>query len=219
MAPAYGAERVTGVVRGAEAVYIRRGPGTEYPAFATLLRGAEVEVQGITGAWAAVRTASGERGYVHIAFLELPGGATVPRLTPPETQAAISPSPTAPAAGGSAPAPEGNVPARPQEEIAAQHPQLAKPSPPPAGRAEAGPPADDLRADMQRLLHLTEEVHRHVVQQRAQVPPAEVPVAASDAPGVASTLALAGAGLLVGFLIGTVYGRRQERGQRTRVRF
>ncbi len=219
LAAAHGAERVAGVVRAAEAVYLRRGPGTEYPAFATLLRGAEVEVQGITGAWAAVRTASGERGYVHVAFLDLPAGATLPHVTPPGPAATIPPSATASGASSGAAAPEGTAQARPEEEIAAPRPQLARPSPTAAGRVEAAAPTDDVRADLQRLLHLTEELHRHVVQQSAQSPPAGVPVPASEAPGVAATLALAGAGLLVGFLIGAAYGRRQERGQRTRVRF
>jgi uncharacterized protein YraI len=76
-------------------------------------------------------------------------------------------------------------------------------------------PSEDVRSELRRVLRLTEDVHREVVGRGRGMGPQGVP----DAPGVPTTLALAGAALVVGFLIGTAYGRRQERNRRTRVRF
>jgi hypothetical protein len=54
------------------------------------------------------------------------------------------------------------------------------------------------------------------VEAPAPVPAMVEPPATLD---VGPSLALAGVGLVVGFLIGTFYGARQERNRRTRVRF
>jgi hypothetical protein len=84
--------------------------------------------------------------------------------------------------------------------------------------AAQGGAADDVRSDVQRVLRLTEEIHRQVTVDNARGSDARRG-GVDDAPGVASTLALAGAGVLVGFVLGAAYGRRQERNRRTRVRF
>ena len=76
------------------------------------------------------------------------------------------------------------------------------------------PPSGSDEADLRRVLRLTEEMHREVVGRHTSAQ-----TGSSDAPGVATTLALTGAGLVIGFLIGTVSGRYQERNRRNRVRF
>jgi hypothetical protein len=102
----------------------------------------------------------------------------------------------------------------PTEPVRAEAPQAPPPKAPIPRVADRTPSSDSDEADLQRVLRLTEEMHREVVG-RHSGPPA----ATSDAPGVASTLALTGAGLVIGFLIGTVSGRYQERNRRNRVRF
>lgn len=249
------AESVRAVVRGADALYIRRGPGIDSPAFATLVKGTEVEVEGVVDSWALIRTTRGERGYVHRTFLALPPGTELSQLPRPEgtipPAPAASPSPMAapprPTAVNSAamptrPATEARptatatpvasaqatpetraVPAEPPTpspldvEIASLRARLAalQAVATPAGTGTPEDEASDLRADLQRLLRLTEEVRN----QLTVPPPAPPPIEQTQPPDLASTLALAGAGLVLGFLIGTVYGRRQERNRRTRVRF
>jgi hypothetical protein len=53
----------------------------------------------------------------------------------------------------------------------------------------------------------------------AAVPPVPAMVEPPAALDVGPSLALAGVGMVVGFLVGTFYGQRQERNRRTRVRF
>src|SRR5574337_1505652 len=77
----------TAVITGAEHVFIRRGPGTEFPPFATLSQGATVEIQEMLGEWARIRTVTGQSGYVRSTFLS-PIGERPP--APPPPRAAVS---------------------------------------------------------------------------------------------------------------------------------
>jgi SH3-like domain-containing protein len=85
------------VVTGAERVVVRRGPGREFPPFASVSRGESVDVQEIKGEWARISTRRGEAGYVNSTFLALPGehdrraapvGATATRTSAIPTVAA-----------------------------------------------------------------------------------------------------------------------------------
>ena len=54
-----------------EQLYVRRGPGAEFPPFATLGRGDRVEVHEVRGEWARIVTGNGQTGYVRSDFLSL----------------------------------------------------------------------------------------------------------------------------------------------------
>jgi hypothetical protein len=213
-APAYGVGGTIGTVRGAEALYVREGPGTEFKAFETLLKGAEVEVQKVEGSWAEVRTASGRTGYVHATFLELRG--PTPSPAPAQHQGPPAAAPAAAQADAN--------PSLVQDAAPVQPTPVA---PTPASRvdspAAAEPPAgskDELLWDVRRILRLTEEMHGEV-SKRPGIGTSSAPAMeeSAEAPGVASTLALIGIGILFGFILGSLYGRRVERNRRTRVRF
>ena len=211
-AAARGEPPAVAVVRGAELVYLRRGPGTSHQAFRTVARGTEVTVETIEGSWARIRTAEGETGYVNSSFLEIESGAVPADSTEEPTR---EPALEAAAAALPSPTPQASADARakPVEEARASANSDPRTS---AAPSESG---GDVRADVRRLLALTEEMHRQVVGERALPIPAPYSGTSREAPGAASTLALTGAGLVVGFLIGTGYGRYQERNRRNRVRF
>jgi len=184
------AQPVTGTVRGVEAINVRRGPSAETAAFAVLHRGAQVVVDEQAGEWMRVALASGERGWVNAAFLDLPSGATVASAS-----AVVAGSP----AGSPTPSSIDDELARLRERLASLESSVA---PPPAATPVA------------------------VVAESMAVPPTQAPslptvavVASSDTFDVGPALALAGVCFVVGFLLGTFYGQRQERRGRSRVRF
>jgi hypothetical protein len=102
-------------------------------------------------------------------------------------------------------------------------PTAPAPTPRVVPPAAAEPPPgtkDELLWDVKRILRLTEEMHGEM--SKRPVTGANAAAAMEDsarAPGVASTLALIGIGILFGFILGSLYGRRVERNRRTRVRF
>jgi hypothetical protein len=204
------AEPVVATVRGAEALYVRRGPGTEYPAFATLEKGEQVQPQSRSGAWVLVRIPSGEEGYVHGNFLDLPAGA---QLSGTEEPAAPAESSEPTHAESPPPAVDVAVDVASEQPAAPMIPAPAPPATPSVGDL-AG-----LQADVQRLLRLTEEVHDELATPPTLGPTNGSAVGYDQTPDPGPILALAGAGLVLGFMLGTVYGRRQERNRRTRVRF
>jgi SH3 domain-containing protein len=191
------ATTVAGTIKGAEAVNVRRGPGPDTPAIVSLHRGAKVQVEARVGQWALVVLESGERGYVNAAFVELAPGVTIPAAPPPD--AAVDTPPPA-----------------------------ATPEPTATGVAAAPPAIDqELAALRERLATLEASVGQpgaagaHARAEGAAEPPPVVPTMVEPPASldVGPSLALAGVGLLVGFLFGTLYGQRQERNRRSRVRF
>lgn len=189
---------VPGVIKGADAVNLRRGPGPETAAIVALHRGARVQVEERVGQWALIVLESGERGYVNAAFVELAPGATIP-VAPPTAGAGetLLATPEATATGAAAPAPPAI-----DRELAALRERLAS-----------------LEASMQHpaagdTAHSA--AHEDVAPAPPAVPTMVEPPATLD---VGPSLALAGVGFLIGFLFGTLYGQRQERNRRTRVRF
>src|SRR5437870_3286473 len=58
------AQSGTAVVTGADRVFVRRGPGSEFAPFATVDKGSTVEVRSVQGEWALIVTAGGQSGYV-----------------------------------------------------------------------------------------------------------------------------------------------------------
>jgi hypothetical protein len=83
------AEAGRSMVVGAGRLYVRRGPGTEFPPFATLTKGDTVEVQEMQGEWARIMTGSGLTGYVRSNFLILAGEHRKPPALP-----VLPPTPT-----------------------------------------------------------------------------------------------------------------------------
>jgi hypothetical protein len=61
----------TEAVVTARRLFLRRGPGTEFPPYSTIGEGSTVRVQEFHGKWARVTTSSGQTGYVHGDFLRL----------------------------------------------------------------------------------------------------------------------------------------------------
>jgi Bacterial SH3 domain len=191
---------VSASVRGVEAVNVRRGPGPETPAFVALTRGAHVLVEEVNGQWARVTLESGETGYINAAYLTLEPGATFP---PPSTPTATpspegSPPQVDPLSAGAVETPGRDALERQLAQLRDRLNALESAvSTPPAGEPTVGAAG---------------EAARPAAPLPTSVPP-------PDQLDIGPSLALAGVGLVVGFLLGTVYGQRQERHRRSRVRF
>jgi uncharacterized protein YraI len=189
----------TATVRGVEAVNVRRGPGPETASFAMLRKGARVRVEAISGSWAQVTLASGERGYINVAYLDIPAG--VPTLAEP-TAAETGATPSV-----ATPAPAAETPAAGQME---QRLEQALERIRALESARTTPSAADPESTPDRLAETP--IPRGV----------ELPTPGddfSDLREIGPALALAGVGFVVGFLLGVAYGQRQERHRRSRVRF
>lgn len=210
----------TAIVTGAERVYVRRGPGTEFPPFGTLPQGTKVEVQEMTGEWSRVVTPRGEVGYMHSNFLAPEGEAS--------RRAAETPSAGAAPAGADAAALaalternkslEAQLSAL-QEELSAAKSRASEPPPAPATPALA-PDAEALHAQLERLATAVEAIDRRL-DDGAGRGGATASTPLQGKPPMVSPTAwlLGGFGLLVGWLLGAAYGRNQERGRRSRIRF
>lgn len=208
-AAAYAA--ATATVRGADSVNVRRGPSLDSPAFFSLAKGSSVSVDKIADGWALVTLANGQQGYVKAVFLDVPAG--IEKVAAPSGPAAATPSiaptvaPTTADAHTDAQRAEllEREVAQMRERLAAIESAVATPVPVHPTPAEVGQVVEGQpRSD-----------------ESTQVAGALLPtVAAAPDPGeMGPSLALAGVGVLIGFLLGTVYGRRQERNRRSRVRF
>lgn len=195
-----GGQPLQGTIISAEAVNVRRAPGTDSPAFIAVRRGATVRVEERSGQWARVTLASGESGYVNVAFIEVAPDATIPiAVDPTPADGATTPSLT-----GVPTATVGAAPPAIDRELADLRSRLAslEASLEQAGGASPTPTSTpQIPTDGDPVPPL---------------PPVVEPPATLD---VGPSLALAGVGFVVGFLFGTFYGQRQERNRRTRVRF
>ncbi len=227
--PAWGQGNAA-VVTGTERVFVRRGPGTEFPPFATLTKGSAVEVQEMQGEWSRVKTASGQVGYVHSNFLALPSEARSGAVaeTPhaqPTPQPTVRPVARADAATLSALSEknkglEAQLSAL-QDELTALKSRAAQPTTAAPTAVPASSDAEELRAEIKRLTAAVEGLQRH----SGGAPPSnDAPATSAAAEGpersVPSTALLLGAvGLLLGWLGGAAYGRSKERGRRSRIRF
>lgn len=212
------ADAVPAVVGGAEALNIRRGPGTEHPAFARLDRGQQVEVTKVVGSWASVRTQGGTEGWVQKQYLVFSGDQPRAEEPPPAVRTPASNR------VDELQQLKDDV-ARLTTERDALRAQLASPSP--AAVSADAAKADPLRmqADVQQLLQLTQELRQMVASQgdRGSSAPASASESAAGSAENDSWLLSNGwvltTSLIVGVLGGMVYGRAQERRRRNRIRF
>ena len=217
----------TAVVTGSQRVFVRRGPGTDFPAFATLTRGSVVEVQAMQGEWSRVKTAGGQVGYIHSNFLALPNEAGSAAAS--EARGA-HPTPQPPSradAGGLTTLTEKNTALEAQvkalqEELTALKSRPAPPAEPAPTAVAASADTEALRAELKRLTAAVEGLQS---RGGGNVPSSDAP-ATGAAPAEASersvpstALVLGAVGLLLGWLLGAAYGRNQERGRRSRIRF
>ena len=224
-------------VRGAEVVNVRQAPSTGSPVLLSLPKGREVTVEKVVGDWAVITLAGGRRGYIRTIYLALPTGIEVVAGPPAtvEISPRVLPAVTPPRAASWSPTPPPTVSAMPT-----QTPATAGT---PSADAEA-PGGTGLQREVAELRHRLAALESAVVATQpgapaatregsGPTPPATVgepePTRAQVfAPTVAQlpnpeeigpSLAMAGVGLVIGFLLGGAYGRRQERNRRTRVRF
>jgi hypothetical protein len=93
----------------------------------------------------------------------------------------------------------------------------ASPSGEPAGQRRLEHLVESLRADVKQLAEAMRDSGS--VASAPPATPVRVGVTTVDATESGSLLGLSIIGLVAGFILGAIYGRRQERGRRTRVRF
>ncbi len=181
-----------GRVEGAEALNVRSAPGLDSDTVGSLRRGEAVEVRAVEGKWARIKYRDGE-GWVFARFIASQEGA-------PDV---LSPTPNATAAATAVPG----------IDDAAQPPTASITA---ADAATASAEAvGAIRADVDRILTLTEAMHHELERQRNSPPSAS---SGEDGISFQSGFGLLALGAVVGFLIGTILGRQQERRGRPRVR-
>ncbi len=219
LAGAAWAEANAGVVSGAERVVIRRGPGKQYPPVAALGRGSRVEVQEVHGQWARIVTARGEKGYVKRSYLVIAGEherhaaqapAATPVATPHESTAAALQ-----AATERNKSLETELQNLRQELTDLKSRAQATPALPPNA---VSPPMEQLHTELTRLTAAVEQLQRRLDTQPV-ADPAPSSLDGSSPPVSATSVLFAMIGILVGWLVGGTYGRKQERGRRSRIRF
>lgn len=216
------------VVEGTTQLFIRRGPGTDFPPFATLTGGSQVEVQERRGSWARVTTASGQVGYVHTKYLRvLEDEAAKPTATKPTTPqptvAATSPRPTRPASAPMTPT------RRRRAAEAAATPTDPSPTPDTTDTSSPAPtetrpwlpakPANgNVQREIERLSEAVEALNRRL-DQRFPLPDGITTPPGDATAGVSGGAVLLGlVGVFVGWFLGATYQRNKERGRRSRIR-
>ncbi len=190
----------TGRIQNANTVNVRSGPGVEHSATGKLRRGESVEVEAVVGKWARVQHGGGE-GWVFASFVSMP--AVSPETPPPAATPEPSPAIIA----------EGEVASGEGPEIAGAPDSMSNANAPSVAEQQF---PEDVRADIDRILTLTEAVHHDLERQRNTSP--------IGSPGGSGVSLQAGLGLLAlgglfGFFVGGVLGRQHERQGRPRVRF
>ncbi|MFN8627960.1 MAG: SH3 domain-containing protein [Candidatus Binatia bacterium] len=214
----------TAVITGAEHVFIRRGPGTEFPPFANLSQGATVEIQEMRGEWARVQTATGQSGYIRSTFLTLVG-----ERSPAVLSARAVASTATPAARE---VPTVSAPSTHPRTASTEQPWRQPQPPAQQGQVDTTPLAtaavpaatselEKLHGDVARLTTTVEQLQQRLAADapKENVPPVPTPSADAGSRVMTTTaILLTAIGLCVGWLLGNAYGRRHERGRRPRVR-
>jgi SH3 domain-containing protein len=198
----------TAQISGIEKVYLRAGPGTDSPPLGVLNGGDQVNVLGVEGSWTKVETRDGRVGFVYRRYVvpELEGSAA--QVAP---EAAVPPGnlAAAPTAALPAPSPTETV-AAPKDELSAELANL---------RAEVA----DLKQKVQEKADQAGDAQGPSGGSLSSI--SQAPVSAPAAPPASSArdqgvgvLAVAFLSLLVGWVLGSAFGRRRSRSQRPRLR-
>jgi hypothetical protein len=227
------------VIRGPERAFLRRGPGTEFQAYATVENGEQVTVDEVTGTWALVHLSGGQSGYVHAAFLFYADGQPVLVATTPTSgpaaaataaptmavPATVAPTPSraVPAAAGAAAPPAAVAEAgdlkQANSQLAAEVESLKREVETLRRNPSAGPADGDdvvaLRAEVRRLADITDALRTRLDSPSSGA----LPLTGEEPWGTSTVVVLAGCALIVGWLVGGVLARREERGRRNRIRF
>ncbi|HVN85010.1 MAG TPA: SH3 domain-containing protein [Candidatus Binatia bacterium] len=200
------ADTTSAVVTGAELLYVRRGPGVGFPAFATIERGERVEVERLDGVWALVHLASGQSGYVHSTFLSFPGESRATIIVPATATATPARQPETTAGPEELPSPPTGSPTPTGTLGAVSATVLATP--------EGINDVDQLRSDVQRLTLTVDALQHRLAESSSTGDPTTDHTWRSATVGVLVVLAL-----FVGWVAGSAYGRQSERSRRSRIRF
>ena len=190
-----------GEISGIEKVYLRAGPGTDTAPVAVLNAGDQVNILDVEGSWTKVEIQDGTVGFVYHRYVvpRLDGSSAeaVPRATAPSSAAPPAPSPTETVGAA-------------KEELTTELANL---------RAEIA----DLKQKVQERADQTGDVQ--APSGGAVSSNSAVPVGASAAPPGPSAreqgvgvLAVAFLSLLVGWVLGSAFGRWRSRSQRPRLR-
>lgn len=223
------------VVHGASKLFVRRGPGMSFPPFARLSEGSIVKVHDRQGSWVRIETAGGQVGFVNQKFLTPVGEGELADAAPP-TEAELLDTPTAAATAAVTPA-------------AVETQSTTAPTPGAGGRRRANeataslaetPSGSTLGAETpldtptrptmaDERVSIADEVRRlseAVVVLEKRIGESE-PIGdgfgdgeadeENSVSGGAILLTLLGIGF--GWYVGSRYGRAQERGRRSRIRF
>ena len=224
------AEDNKAVVHGASKLFVRRGPGMSFPPFARLSEGSIVKVHGKQGSWVQIETAGGQVGFVNTKFLTPVGAGDSANDTEP-TEAELLDTPSADSAATATTA--GRTP----EAIAAAAGRAATDGTAASSENPASSSALPLETPLDtptrptmadERVSIADEVRRlsqAVVVLEKRIGESE-PIGdgfgdqedqESSVSGGAILLALLGIGF--GWYVGSRYGRAQERGRRSRIRF
>ncbi len=203
-------------VEGAPRVFLRRGHGLEFQAFATVEEGERVEVEEVTGSWALVRTGGGYQGYMHAAFLVYPDGTRAigkpPKASPTPAGVAVAvPTPTATAASEESASVAAQV-----ENLQREFRQLRGERA--GGAAVTAEDIVALRAEVRRLADTTDAL-RSRLDAPGGVAPSGLPLGAGERWSTTSLVVASAVALAMGWLIGGAAARREDRSRRTRIRF
>lgn len=214
------------IVAGADMVFVRRGPGMNFPPFARLNKDSVITIKGHQGEWVQIETASAQTGFVHSRYLTLldqeegalPG-------TPPAAASEASPSPLEEDADAENGGADGDAPwlvdTAPAPEILAVAPVDGGVSPwhPPhrtSMAAERAAIAEEVRA----LAAAVASLERRIVDNEPIDDGFGRARQESDSGSVLGGAVLLG--LLctaLGWFLGSRYSRAQERGRQARIRF
>lgn len=92
--PSLAFAQVAGVLRvTADRTSIRDTAATDGAVVANVVRGDDLQLLSVSGAWYRVRTSSGREGFVHSLFVERVGGASAPSAAPAVAATTFDPAP------------------------------------------------------------------------------------------------------------------------------